>query len=37
MKEMSVDVEIHDSIALIKMVQEYINPSSPDQCEVHQP
>ena len=37
LKELNVDVEIQDSIALITMVQEYINPCKPSQCDEHQP
>jgi hypothetical protein len=32
---MSIDAEIHDSLATIKIVQKYLNPCSLNRCDVH--
>lgn len=35
LRELSLDVEIVDSIAVIKMTQEYVNPCEPQKCHLN--
>ena len=37
LRDVRIHVEIKESIALIKLTQEYLNPCEKDDCDEHMP